>query len=133
MQDSWFSAKADEIQGYADSHNTKRFYDALKAVYGPKISGSTPLLNVDGTKLLTEKNQILERWAEHFSNVLNRPADINDEAIDRLPQVEINEDLDTLPTEDEVRKAVKQLSFGKALSPDAIPAEVYKAGSPAMM
>ncbi|KAL8597031.1 hypothetical protein ACOMHN_050129 [Nucella lapillus] len=32
MQDSWLSAKAEEIQGYADRHDTKRFYDALKAV-----------------------------------------------------------------------------------------------------
>lgn len=133
MQDSWFSKKADEIQGYADSHDIKRFYDALKAVYGPQSSGSSPLLNADETQLLTEKKQILDRWAEHFNNVLNRPADINDEAIARLPQVEINKNLDTLPTVDEVRKAVKQLSCGKAPGPDAIPAEVYKAGGPVMM
>ncbi|XP_076462069.1 uncharacterized protein LOC143294580 [Babylonia areolata] len=74
-------------------------------------------------RLLTDKEQILERWAEHFKNVFNRPANINDEVIARLPQVEINEDLDTLPTEDELRKAVKQLSCGKAQGPDAIPAE----------
>ncbi|XP_062905812.1 craniofacial development protein 2-like, partial [Mobula hypostoma] len=81
----------------------------------------------------TEKKQILDQWAEHFNNVLNRPADINDEAIARLPQVEINKNLDTLPTVDEVRKAVKQLSCGKAPGHDAIPAEVYKAGGPVMM
>lgn len=48
MQDSnWFSKKADEIQGYADSHDVKRFYDALKAVCRPQSSGSSPL-NADG-------------------------------------------------------------------------------------
>ena len=36
MQDSWLAAKADEIQKYADTHNSKRFYDALKEVYGPQ-------------------------------------------------------------------------------------------------
>ena len=41
--------------------------------------------------------------------------------------------LDTLPTADEVKKAVKQLSCGKAPGPDAIPAEVYKAGGPATL
>ena len=133
MQDSWFSKKADEIQGYADSHDAKRFYSALKAVYGPQSSGSPPLLNADGTKLLTEKNQILQRWAEHFNSVLNRPADINNEAIACLPQVDINEDLDTPPTEDEVKKAIGQLTNGKAPGPDAIPAEIYKVGGPATM
>lgn len=33
MQNAWYSAKADEIQGYADSNNTKRFYDSLKAAH----------------------------------------------------------------------------------------------------
>ena len=133
MQDTWYSKKAEEIQGYADSHNTKRFYDALKTVYGPQSTGSSPLLTADGTQLLTEKKQILDRWAEHFDQVLNRPATINDEAIARLPQVETNKDLDNPPTEEEVRKAVKQLSCGKAPGSDAIPAEVYKAGGPALM
>ena len=60
MQDSWYSAKADEIQAYADKYDIKRFYDALKAVYGPRSSGSFPLLSSDVSKLLTEKKLILE-------------------------------------------------------------------------
>ena len=55
MQDSWLAAKADEIQKYADTHDSKRFYDALKTVYGPQSSSTSPLLNVDGTILITDK------------------------------------------------------------------------------
>ncbi|KAK3776391.1 hypothetical protein RRG08_023744 [Elysia crispata] len=65
--------------------------------------------------------------------VLNRQASVNDEAIDRLPQVEPNPELDNLPTEEEVRQAVKLLSRGKAPGSDAIPAEVYKAEGPVMI
>ena len=72
MQDSWLAAKADEIQKFADTHDSKRFYDALKAVYGPQSSSTSPLLNVDGTPLITDKPAILNRKAEHFSAVLNR-------------------------------------------------------------
>ena len=61
MLDSWLSSKADEIQAYADRHDTKRFYDALRAVYGPPSSVSSPLLIADGSILLTEKQLILER------------------------------------------------------------------------
>ena len=60
MQDLWYIKKANEIQGYADSHDTKRFYDALKTVCGQQSSGSSPLLTAYGTQLLTEKKQILE-------------------------------------------------------------------------
>ena len=33
MQDSWLSARADEIQGYADKNDMKNFYSSLKEVY----------------------------------------------------------------------------------------------------
>ena len=129
MQDSWLSRKADEIQGFADKHDSKRFYSALKEVYGPQPSGVTPLLSADGANLLTEKSVILERWAEHFQAVLNRPASINDQAIARLPQVVVNNSLDDPPTITEVEEAIKQLSDGKAPGSDAIPSEIYKCGS----
>ncbi len=74
-----------------------RFYDALKTVYGPQSFGSSPLLPADVTQLLTEKKQILERWADHFNQVLNRPAEINDKAITSLRQLKTNRDLDNPP------------------------------------
>ena len=85
-----------------------------------------PLLSVDGSTLLTDKDAILERWAEHFNNVLNRQSSVNDNAINRMPQTECNVLLDEFPTVTETRKAIQHLSSGKA--PGAIPAEVYKAG-----
>lgn len=78
MQDTWLSQKADEIQGSADRHDSKCFYSAIKALYGPQPSGVTTLLSADGASLLTEKSKILDRWAEHFQAVLNRQASIND-------------------------------------------------------
>ena len=133
MQDTWLSNKADEIQGYADAHDTKRFYDSLKCIFGPSASGCSPMLSADGSTLITDKNEILERWAEHFDSVLNRPSTINDEAIQRLPQVATNEALAIPPTENEVAKAIKQMSVGKAPGPDAIPAEVFQSGGPSLI
>ena len=80
MQDPWLAAKADEIQKYADTRDSKRFYDALKAVYGPQSSSTSPLLNVDGTTLITDKPAILDRYVGGaFYTVLTRAADINAE------------------------------------------------------
>nr|VZI50230.1 unnamed protein product [Spirometra erinaceieuropaei] len=72
MQDAWTARKAEEIQGYADRNEWKNFFSAIKAVYGPPTKGTAPLLSADGSTLLTEKTQILQRWAEHFRGVLNR-------------------------------------------------------------
>ena len=81
MQDTWLSKKAEEIQSFADRKDMKKFHDALKTIYGPKRSGATPLLSADGSTLLTDKDAILKRWAEHFNSVLNRPSSVNDNAI----------------------------------------------------
>ena len=59
----------------------KRFFDSLKTIYGPPTSGSSTMLSADGKKLITNKNKIVKRWAEHFDGVLNRPSSINDAAI----------------------------------------------------
>ena len=121
IQDSLLSKKADR-------KDMKKFHDALKTIYGPKSSGATPLLSADGSTLLTDKDAILKRWAEHFNSVLNRPSSVNNNAINRLPQIECNVLLDEFPTVTETRKAIQHLSSGKAPGTDAFPAEVYKAG-----
>nr|VZI32110.1 unnamed protein product [Spirometra erinaceieuropaei] len=120
MQDAWTARKAEKIQGYADRNEWKSFFSAIKAVYGPATKGTASFLSADGNTLLTEKTQILQRWAEHFRGVLNRPSVISDAAIERLPQVE-------------TIRAVQQLSSGKAPGSDTIPADVYKHGGPQLM
>ena len=120
--------KSKEIQTYANTNNSKKLYSAVKAIYSPLVSGATPILSADGSTHLTEKEKILDRWAEHFNNVLNRPSTINEEAISKLPQVEVDSSLSVPPTVEETEEAINLLSNGKAPGPDAIPAEVYKAG-----
>ena len=59
-------------KSFADRNDMKKFHDVLKTIYGPKSSGATTLLNADGSTLLTDKDAILERWAEYFNSVLNQ-------------------------------------------------------------
>ncbi|BHF58651.1 hypothetical protein SprV_0100160500 [Sparganum proliferum] len=61
MQDAWTTRKDEEIQGYPDRNEWKNFFSAITAVYCPPIKGTGPLLSVDGSTLLTEKTQILQR------------------------------------------------------------------------
>ncbi|VDM00695.1 unnamed protein product [Schistocephalus solidus] len=103
MQDAWMIRKAEEIQGS------------------------------DSTTLLAEKSQFLKRWAEHFRSVLNCSSAISDAAIDRLPQVDTNNDLDLSPSLSETIRAVQQISSGVAPGSNAIPPEVYKHGGPRLM
>ena len=107
------------IQFFSACHLTSQL--AQKVLVPPHFSVQT------GNTLLTDKDAILKRWAEHFNSVLNRPSSVNDNAINKLPQIECNVLLDRFPTVTEARKAIQHLSSGKAPGTDAIPAEVYKA------
>ena len=105
----------------------KRFYSGLKAVYGPKV-GSVPVWSADGSKLICDKRQILQRWVDHFETVLNQPSDFDDTVLDEIPLWPPATYMDDPPTMQEVNKAVYQLASDKAPGADCIPAEVFKEG-----
>nr|VZI18992.1 unnamed protein product [Spirometra erinaceieuropaei] len=84
MRSPWTARKAEEIQGYADRNKWNNFFSAIQTIYGPPTRGTPPHLSSDGSTLLTEKAPILQRWAEHFRGVLNRPSTISDAANARL-------------------------------------------------
>ena len=128
MKNSWLEARVKETQHYADTNNSRKFFESIKAIYGPSHSGTTPLLSKDGSTRLTDKTAIIKRWAEHFDSVLNRPSVINSEAIERLTQVPTNHHLDNPPTTKETKAAIEQLSLNKSPGADSIPAEIYSFG-----
>nr|VZI07615.1 unnamed protein product [Spirometra erinaceieuropaei] len=133
MQETWTAQTAKEIQGYADRNEGKNFFSTIKAVYGPTVKGTAPFHSADGITLLPEKMQTLQRWAEQVNGVNIHPSTISDAAIDRLPQVETNPDLDFAPSLHEAIRAVQQLTKGKAPGSGAMPAEIYKCGGPQPM
>ncbi|BHF65018.1 hypothetical protein SprV_0200802700 [Sparganum proliferum] len=130
---AWTARKAEEIQGYADRNEWKNSLPAIKAVYGPPTKGTAPLLSADGSTLPTERTKILQRWAEHFLGVPNRPSTISDAVIVRLPQVETNVDLDLPPSLQETIRSVQQFSSGKTPGSDAIPPEISRHGGPQLL
>ena len=131
VKDSWWAAKAVELQSYADQHDSRNLFSGLKAVYGPTSRSMTPLRSADG-KLLTDKAQILERWTAHFSQLLNRESTVDDQVFADIPQRPIIAALDGCPTVAEIVKAIEQLQSGKAPGPDGIPPEVFKVGGLAL-
>jgi hypothetical protein len=77
---------------------------------------------------LTNKNQVLARWKEHFEEHLNegseseqptRPVDLRDDGVD----------ID-LPSREEIEGALKYLKNNKAAGTDSIAAELLKNGGP---
>ena len=127
MKNSWWKARAAELQKAADKHDCKSFYQGLKAVYGPSYKTSPGIKSKDGV-LLTEPAQVLDRWSEHFNGVLNQDSDFDMSVLDEIPQWDIKQSLSDLPTLEEVSLSIKQLTAGKAAGADGIPPDVFKCG-----
>jgi hypothetical protein len=65
--------------------------------------------------------------------VLNILSEINNEAIGRLQQIQVNHTMDLPPTQQEVQKAIEKLALGKAPGSENIPAEIYREGGKVLL
>jgi len=128
MVNTWWLSKATEIQNYADANMAHQFYEAIKAVYGPKSHSTHPVRTKDGITLIKDKKDILSRWAEHLQELLNQDNPVDQSIADQLPQLPIISELDTIPSIEEISAAANNLKNNKAPGPDGIPAEIFKYG-----
>ena len=128
MKSRWWEKKAEAIQTAADKNDMKAFYSGLKEIHGPRIKQTTQLLAADGETILNDKNQILDRFAQHFSHLLNVPSNIDYEALNSVKQRPIVQNLDTKPSYQETLKAIQETKEGKSPGVCGIPAEIWKYG-----
>ena len=114
---------AEEAEAAAAAHNMKDLYDTTKKLCGKFQQSDRPIKDKDGNTLKTTEDQ-LNRWAQHFEELLNRPPPSNPPDI---PEAEFDLPINTeKPTRDEIRRAIKQTRNGKAAGPDDIPGEAMK-------
>ena len=128
MENEWWIRKSEEIQRYADAGDQQNFHSALREVYGPSDRSQAPVRSADGDTLLVRKDDILKRWQQHYSTLLNtnnpsNPAILEDVA--GLPEVT---DMDTPPTYEETLQAINSLKNKKSPGPDGVPGEVLRHG-----
>ena len=80
-------------------------------------------------EIIKDKNARLERWAEHFEEVLVREAPTNPVEENKVGTEE-NREMDTTEMrEGEVKQALKKTKIGRTPGIDGISAELYKAYS----
>ena len=133
LKETWWRKKAEELQTASDTKNVKEFYSKLKEVYGPRSKATSPLLDSDGKTLLVDDDKILQRWVDHYSEVLNRPPSSDPDVINSIPQRSLIDELDAVPNISETKAAIKLLCRGKQPGKDLLPGEIYKAGGPTLV
>ncbi|KAJ8364969.1 hypothetical protein SKAU_G00138000 [Synaphobranchus kaupii] len=116
MENDWWIKKASEIQHHADTNNSHAFYDAIKSIYGPQRKNITPVRSADGATLYKDKQQIPDRWVEHFNTLLNTSHPTQTDILSDLPCLPLVNLLDFLPSFSEVRIGRASVAFGRLKS-----------------
>ncbi|KAI8433746.1 hypothetical protein MSG28_015725 [Choristoneura fumiferana] len=132
LKDRWWLQKAERIQWLSDTNQLGAFYEEVHRLTGAHQRNHVPLKAKDGTTKLTDKRDVLVRWAEHFETLLNvdRVADLGH--INSIPPLQGHKALDEPPTLAEVVKAITGQKNKKAVGVDNIPGELLRYGGEQM-
>ena len=126
----WLEEIATEAEEAARSQHMKTLYGLTRKLCNERPGHSTAVLDKD-SNLLSKKEDIQERWTEHFKEVLNRgqpdnpigPEDeVEFEFGELIEEISVNE-----PTFGVVKDAITRLKNGKSPSIDNITSELLKA------
>lgn len=128
LKSKWWEEKAEGLQLAADKNDMKSFYSGLREIYGPQRRGTAQLTALDGETVLKEKDQILNRFAQHFDQLLNVPGNVDYMALNTIADRPTISTLDAKPEFDELQKAISSTMENKAPGRCGIPAEVWKYG-----
>ena len=124
----WLDRMGDEIEKYAENGRTRELYQTAKKITNNQQRQVGAVKNKRG-EIIKDKNARLERWAEHFEEVLVREAPTNPVEENEVETDEIRETHTTEIREAEVRQTLKKTKIGRTPGIDGIPAELYKADS----
>ena len=121
----WANDIASEAENAYKKGNMRGVYDSTKRLCNSQQKSMDAVKDKKG-RLITTEREVMERWKEHFQEVLNRPEP------EMFAHVTTNNsaqlDIDTgYITRDEIVKAIKNLKNNKAAGNDAITGEVLKA------
>ena len=130
LENSWWETKVEEIQEASNTGDAHKLYSLIREAYGPRSSTVSPVRSSDGQNLIKDPSSILNRWKEHFDELLNRESNIDPSFIDKIPQREMKLILNEPPSLDEVNNAIDALKLRKAPGKDGITSEMLKFEGP---
>jgi len=113
----------EELEHLRSNIESKSFYQKLNKSRKDSQPRTVLCWNKEGT-LLSEDDDILSRWAEHFDELLNE--ELADQHVSQKTY-QVYSDIDEpTPTLDEVENAIQKLKDHKAPGIDLIQAELIK-------
>ena len=126
LKNDWYQRRAEELQRMAGNYNYRGLFAGSKAIYGRKSNAVAPVKSADGSKLLTDLQDIKARWKEHFNSLLNQERSAHPDACLQLKRKPTRNGLFGKISMEELKKALKSTASGKASGRDGIPSDIMK-------
>ncbi|XP_055388146.1 uncharacterized protein LOC129616516, partial [Condylostylus longicornis] len=120
----YMKEKVSQIQNDYNHGNIRKFYKDINYAannFQPKLA----LCKDKDGKMITEENEIIKRWAEHFKDTLNKTTEESQEDENIIYTAE---PLIDTPSMSDVKNAINKLKHNKAPGEDAITAELLCKG-----
>ena len=114
-KNAWFQAKAEEAQSnrFSDKKAWKCIRDMQRGHRGLVPTRCVTIKDESGSQCTTTQAQ-QQMWRRHFMKVLNVQSEFDMSVMDGTQQRQIKRDLEELPSEKEVLKAIGKLRSGTA-------------------
>jgi len=101
----------------------------VRAVWGPRVNHPDQLIDKDSHTLLTPRDDLMQRWTEHFRTLLNETGNVDPDITSYIHQQPTQEWMNEFPDVTEVMRAVNALSDRKSPGVDDIHPELLKKGA----
>ncbi|XP_056001665.1 uncharacterized protein LOC130048676 [Ostrea edulis] len=125
-KENWFDKCASELEVASGMKNQRKVFQIVKKVNRRSAPQPMSVKSKEGN-ILTDKDQVKDRWRKHFCELLNRPAP----ARRYHPSQQLWEELDidtSEPSEEDVEKAINKLKNNKSAGTDSVTAELIQYG-----
>ena len=116
-----------EVERFRTIQDSRKFYKRLNDVRRP-FEAQVAMCRAKNGDLLTNKDEVLARWKEHFEQHLNDGAE-HDQPPNEVDLADDGVQID-LPSREEIEGALKYLKNNKAAGSDSISAELLKHSGP---
>lgn len=127
MQNNWRQQKAIELQGYANIRDLRRFYEGTKELFrlvrSSTGSSTWDHQSVDSNTILTDPQDILQRWREDFLSLLNQGPNSAEDLFKNVPKHQTRYSMIMSSFYKEYQIALNYMEQQKSPGPDNISVE----------
>ena len=123
-KETFVNGLCEEVEQAQIQKKSRKVYESIRKIRGNSSTRSQVIKNKKG-KILTDPEEIKDRWTEHFRELYNPINPTDDSVLSEIPEDfgQLTEDSTPVLSRDELADAIRCLKSGKAPGIDMISAE----------